>query len=228
MVTAPAKLFSQNGVLNVTFNYFTTVDSSGRTLFCFTTSNGLQGPTLHVLPGDTLNISVTNQVPAPPPGSPTEVVSNSSNNMAAFNSHVVGLRGAPGQIRAAAREFHVYYRARSLGNGEYTVDHSSLVAPDGQSAKLLADSVPVAKLTDDLFAMVSEGLPYMPAFAGVIKDVQITATIAYIKATWPVGLRISQALLNPGHAGMPAMADPDWTLPPTCTISAQRWRTTSR
>jgi mono/diheme cytochrome c family protein len=81
---------------------------------------------------------------------------------------------------------------------------------------------------DDLFAMVREGLPYMPAFADVIKDVQITATIAYIKATWPVGLRISQALLNPGHAGMPAATDSDWTLPPTCTISAQRWRTTSR
>lgn len=91
---------------------------------------------------------------------------------------------------------------------------------------------------DDLFAMVREGrfpgtpsraLSYMPAFRNVITDVQITATIAYIKATWPVGLRISQALLNPGHAGMPAdAAGSDWTLPPTCTISAQRWRTTSR
>ena len=81
---------------------------------------------------------------------------------------------------------------------------------------------------DDLFAMVREGFSYMPAFRGVITDIQITSTIAYIKATWPVGLRISQALLNPGHAGMPAVADPDWTLPPTCTISAQRWRTTSR
>jgi mono/diheme cytochrome c family protein len=90
---------------------------------------------------------------------------------------------------------------------------------------------------DDLFAMVREGRfpttpprapSYMPAFRGMITDVQITATIAYIKATWPVGLRISQALLNPGQAGMPAAADSDWTLPPTCTISAQRWRATSR
>lgn len=77
--------------------------------------------------------------------------------MAAFDSRVVGLRGAPEQIREAAREFHVYYRARSLGNGEYTVDHSSflyLVAPDGQFAQLLADSLPVAKLTDELRAVV--------------------------------------------------------------------------
>ena len=76
VVTAPPELFSQNGTLNVTFNYFTAMDSAGRTLFCFVTPNGLQGPTLHVLPGDTLNVTVTNLVPAPPPGSPTEVVSN--------------------------------------------------------------------------------------------------------------------------------------------------------
>jgi mono/diheme cytochrome c family protein len=82
---------------------------------------------------------------------------------------------------------------------------------------------------DELFAMVRQGLPYMPAFGSRVTDRQITASIAYIKATWPVGLRIAQALLNPAHAGMPAnAAAADWTLPPTCSISAQRWRTTSR
>ena len=102
VVTAPPELFSQNGVLNVTFNYFTTVDSAGRTLFCFTTPNALEGPTLHVLPGDTLNISVTNQVPAPPPGSPTEVVSNSSNKcgdstmtITSLNMHFHGTNTSP-------------------------------------------------------------------------------------------------------------------------------------
>ena len=69
-VTPPPDLWSENGVLNVTFNYFTTVDAAGRTLFCFMTAEGLQGPTLHVLPGDTLNISVTNMVPAPPTWAP--------------------------------------------------------------------------------------------------------------------------------------------------------------
>src|SRR3954453_17778233 len=38
VVTPPPDLFSQNGTLNVTFNYFTTVDSAGRTLFCFTSA----------------------------------------------------------------------------------------------------------------------------------------------------------------------------------------------
>ena len=49
VVTAPRELFSERGELNVTFN--TTVDSAGRTLFCFMTPDGSQNPTLHVLPG---------------------------------------------------------------------------------------------------------------------------------------------------------------------------------
>src|SRR5271155_208249 len=76
VVTSPPDLFSSNGVLNASFDYYTTVDSAGRTLFCFVTPDGLQSPTLHVRPGDTLNLSVTNRNPAPPPGSPTEVVAN--------------------------------------------------------------------------------------------------------------------------------------------------------
>src|ERR1700761_76072 len=76
IVAPPPELFSRNGVLNVVFNYFTSVDAQGRTLFCFTTAGGAQGPTLHVMPGDTLNVTVTNQVPAQPPGWPTEGGSN--------------------------------------------------------------------------------------------------------------------------------------------------------
>jgi len=102
VIGTPPDLFSQNGTLNVTFNYFTTVDSAGRTLFCFTTPDGAEGPTLHVNPGDTLNISLTNQVPAPPPGSPTEVVSNSTNKcgdvtmtITAVNVHYHGTNTAP-------------------------------------------------------------------------------------------------------------------------------------
>ncbi len=101
-VTAPPELWSENGVLNVTFNYFTTMDEDGRTLFCFMTADGMQGPTLHVNPGDTLNISVTNMVPAPPPGSPTEVVSNGSNRcgdatmtITSLNMHFHGTNTSP-------------------------------------------------------------------------------------------------------------------------------------
>ena len=70
---------------------------------------------------------------------------------------------------------------------------------------------------------------YMPAFASSLDDAQILAVIAFIKARWPLGLRVSQALLNPGYAGMPANAhSADWTFPPTCVTSAQRWRAVSR
>lgn len=64
---------------------------------------------------------------------------------------------------------------------------------------------------------------YMPAYGQSLNDHQILAVIAYIKATWPLGLRVSQALLNPGYAGMPRNADTvEWRLPPTCQAALQR------
>jgi S-disulfanyl-L-cysteine oxidoreductase SoxD len=64
---------------------------------------------------------------------------------------------------------------------------------------------------------------YMPAYGQSLSDNQILATIAYIKATWPVGLRVSQSLLNPGYVGMPRNADTvEWRLPPTCQAALQR------
>ena len=102
VVSPPPELFSVNGVLNLQLNYLTTVDSAGRTLFCLNTPNGLQGPTLHVMPGDTLNVTVTNLVPAPPPGSPTEVVSNPSSKcgdmtmtITSLNVHYHGTNTSP-------------------------------------------------------------------------------------------------------------------------------------
>ncbi len=64
VVHQPPALFSQDGVLNVQFSYQTTTDSAGRQLFCYMTPSGLENPTLHVNPGDTLNITVTNNTPA--------------------------------------------------------------------------------------------------------------------------------------------------------------------
>jgi mono/diheme cytochrome c family protein len=70
---------------------------------------------------------------------------------------------------------------------------------------------------------------YMPAFEGALNDEQILDVMAFIKARWPLGLRISQSLLNPGYAGMPPNAQTvEWTFPPTCATSVQRWRMESR
>ena len=66
----PRALYSQNGVLNVQFSYQTTTDSVGRQLYCFMTPDGLENPTLHVNPGDTLNITVTNNTPYSEVGDP--------------------------------------------------------------------------------------------------------------------------------------------------------------
>jgi FtsP/CotA-like multicopper oxidase with cupredoxin domain len=101
-VTPPPDLFSHNGILNVSFDYLTAVDSAGRTLFCFKTPDGSQSPTLHVKPGDHLKITVTNRVPAPPPGSPTEVVSSASDRcgdslmtITSLNVHYHGTNTSP-------------------------------------------------------------------------------------------------------------------------------------
>jgi FtsP/CotA-like multicopper oxidase with cupredoxin domain len=76
VVLPPPDIFSQNGALNVQLNYFTRVDQDGRSLFCFQTPDGMEGPTLRLNPGDQLNILAANDVPQ---GTPVEQVSNSQN-----------------------------------------------------------------------------------------------------------------------------------------------------
>jgi FtsP/CotA-like multicopper oxidase with cupredoxin domain len=63
-LTAPPDLFSDGGVLTVSFTYETRVDQNGNTLFCFVTDNGTQDPTLHVRPGDLLVINFKNGLSA--------------------------------------------------------------------------------------------------------------------------------------------------------------------
>ena len=84
---------------------------------------------------------------------------------------------------------------------------------------------------EDLFEMTKYGRfasapsgysSYMPAFAHDLSDRDVLAVLAYIKARWPLGLRVAQALLNPGQAGMPPGAEKvDWRFPPACK-GAQR------
>lgn len=67
VITDPPDLYSHNGVLKVTLNYFTTVDKWGRTLFCYDTPQGLEAPTLHLEPGDTLDLTLANRETGGPP-----------------------------------------------------------------------------------------------------------------------------------------------------------------
>jgi len=66
-VTAPADLYSRGGALAVSLDYRSSLDADGRRLFCFVTPGGAQSPTLHVRPGDTLDITLTNRTRRPRP-----------------------------------------------------------------------------------------------------------------------------------------------------------------
>jgi len=74
-----------------------------------------------------------------------------------FDPRIIGLRGAPEEVAAAAKQYHVYFRARPLGNGEYTVDHSSfiyVIAPNGAFAKLLTADLPGHQLAAELRQLI--------------------------------------------------------------------------
>jgi S-disulfanyl-L-cysteine oxidoreductase SoxD len=81
---------------------------------------------------------------------------------------------------------------------------------------------------EDIFHMIKYGrfpsapaglVSYMPPAVGVLSDREILNVMAFIKARWPIGLRASQAMLNPGRAGMPHQASSrEWVLPPTCNV----------
>jgi FtsP/CotA-like multicopper oxidase with cupredoxin domain len=63
LIADPPRLHSANGLLAVSLSFQTRKDEHGRTLYCFMTPDGLQNPVLHVMPGDTLAITVTNNTP---------------------------------------------------------------------------------------------------------------------------------------------------------------------
>ncbi|HUZ71696.1 MAG TPA: cytochrome c [Stellaceae bacterium] len=87
---------------------------------------------------------------------------------------------------------------------------------------------------EDLFSYVKYGLADylppgltadMPAFGERLTDAQIEDTLAFIKSHWSVGNRAYQALLNPGHAGMPALGSAgSWVLPADCRFELIRPR----
>jgi FtsP/CotA-like multicopper oxidase with cupredoxin domain len=99
-VPVPPDLYSKKGILHVALNYQTTVDQAGRTLFCFQTPDGLESPTLHVNPGDTIVIDLTNVVPDD--HARKEVVSNKADTCgdtvmtdSSTNMHFHGVNTSP-------------------------------------------------------------------------------------------------------------------------------------
>jgi FtsP/CotA-like multicopper oxidase with cupredoxin domain len=100
-VLQPPDLFSANGVLETSLNYYTSVDDDGRTLFCFVTTDGKLSPTFHVSPGDKVVIHLTNRIEAAPLGraektaSDTTVCGADTMTDTSVNMHFHGLNVAP-------------------------------------------------------------------------------------------------------------------------------------
>jgi mono/diheme cytochrome c family protein len=78
---------------------------------------------------------------------------------------------------------------------------------DAELYRLVADSV---------YPFAAPGYhSAMPAFAGRLSHAEIEAVLAYIKSTWPPGIRAYQAAQNPD--GPPLTNLPgDWHFPATC------------
>jgi protein SCO1/2 len=77
--------------------------------------------------------------------------------MNAFDPRIAGLRGDPKGIDDAAKSFHVYYQKRSVGGGEYAIDHSSYVYvlnPKGEFVGLLAPDVPGHKIALEIEKLI--------------------------------------------------------------------------
>jgi len=103
LVTDPPGVSSRDGVLTVDLAYRSTVDSDGRTLFCFTTPDGKEDPTLFVSPGDRLTVNVTNTLPQPVPSNILQVTASgtvlcgaATQDASSVNIHYHGTNTSPG------------------------------------------------------------------------------------------------------------------------------------
>jgi FtsP/CotA-like multicopper oxidase with cupredoxin domain len=101
-VTNPPALFSQNGGLTVNLSYNTAQDADGRTLYCFTTPEGTESPTLHVRPGDHLIVRVKNNLPTPSPATVMQMATNAATlcgaatmDASSMNIHYHGTNTSP-------------------------------------------------------------------------------------------------------------------------------------
>jgi FtsP/CotA-like multicopper oxidase with cupredoxin domain len=126
-VSAPAELKSQNGVLEVTMQFLTVVDSQGLTRYCYVTDTGLEGPTLRVNPGDQLVIHFQNLLPVPSS-------SSTANNMAGMKMSLTSGDAASaspacnGMMSASATNIHFHGTNVSPVCGQDEVLHT-LVQP---------------------------------------------------------------------------------------------------
>lgn len=97
-IAEPEDLRSENGVLRVSFFYYSSVDSRGNLRYCYVTDSGAQSPNLRVHPGDQLIINLKNEIVVPMNASST------SPHHAAMASSCAG----GGAMTASATNLHFH------------------------------------------------------------------------------------------------------------------------
>lgn len=102
IVPAPPDLYSEDGALTVNLTYNTAPGANGSPIYCFTTTDGQESPTLHIYPGDVLTVNVKNNLPKPTTaGAMTPVTSSSAvcgapvQDASSMNIHYHGTNTSP-------------------------------------------------------------------------------------------------------------------------------------
>ena len=78
----------------------------------------------------------------------------------AFDPRIIGLTGSAAQIAAVAKEYRVYYAPQPAQNGDYLVDHSSLVYlmdRNGRFLKVFAGSLSGVEMADTMRPFIAAG-----------------------------------------------------------------------
>jgi FtsP/CotA-like multicopper oxidase with cupredoxin domain len=130
-VSAPPELKSQNGVLEVTMQFLTVVDSQGLTRYCYVTNTGLEAPTLRVNPGDQLIIHFTNLLPVPSSSSNSDNMAGMKMTLSSGDAATSTSPACNGAMSASATNIHFHGTNVSPVCGQDEVVHT-LVQP-GQS-----------------------------------------------------------------------------------------------
>jgi cytochrome oxidase Cu insertion factor (SCO1/SenC/PrrC family) len=72
---------------------------------------------------------------------------------AAFEANIIGLTGTPEQVAAAAKAYRVHYKKNPRPDGDYAMDHSSimfLMNPEGRFVRLFPNEMASDKMTQKI------------------------------------------------------------------------------
>jgi len=106
-VSAPPELESQNGVLEVTMQFLTVVDSQGLTRYCYVTNSGL-APTLRVNPGDQVILHFQNLLPAASTPGSSDNMAGMKMALSSEDATTSGSTACNGAMSASATNIHFH------------------------------------------------------------------------------------------------------------------------